>query len=111
MLRRITDIVFLRYVAASAMALGVDLGLYLPYGIGFYGNAAHNLETDGWGEQSYELRFKLAGIDFRPYYQQFRYEDQFGTGVNGAYPFSFLATLSRPRSASWSVGSSLNARS
>lgn len=29
MLRRITDIVFLRYVAASAMALGVDLGLFL----------------------------------------------------------------------------------
>ncbi len=71
--------------------LGVDLGLYLPYGISLYGSSARNLETDGWGEHSYELRFKLAGIDIRPYYQQFRYEDQFGTGANGASPFRFLA--------------------
>jgi hypothetical protein len=37
------------------------------------------------------LRFRLAGIDIRPYYQQFRYEDQFGTGANSAAPFRFLA--------------------
>lgn len=71
--------------------LGIDLGLYLPHGISFYGLSSRNLETDGWGEHSYELRFKLAGIDVRPYYQQFRYEDQFGTGANGAAPFRFLA--------------------
>jgi putative flippase GtrA len=29
MLRRFTDIVFLRYIAASALALGVDLGSFL----------------------------------------------------------------------------------
>ncbi|NJC88107.1 MAG: hypothetical protein FIB02_06170 [Desulfuromonas sp.] len=71
--------------------LGVDLGVYLPYGVGLYGFSSRNLDTDGWGEHSYELRFKLAGIDIRPYYQQFRYEDQFDTGANGAYPFRFLA--------------------
>jgi hypothetical protein len=71
--------------------LGIDLGLYLPHGISLYGFSSRNLETDGWGEHSYELRFRLAGIDFRPYYQQFRYEDQFGTGANGSYPFRNLA--------------------
>ncbi len=71
--------------------LGIDLGLYLPYGISLYGFSSRNLETDGWGEHSYELRFNLAGIDLRPYYQKFRYEDQFGTGANSASPFRFLA--------------------
>lgn len=71
--------------------LGIDLGLYLPHGISVHGLSSRNLETDGWGEHAYEVRFKLAGIDLRPYYQQFRYEDQFGTGANGAAPFRFLA--------------------
>jgi hypothetical protein len=71
--------------------LGIDVGLYLPHGIGFYGMSKRNLETDGWGEHSYELRFQLAGINFRPYFQQFRYEDQFDTGANGAQPFTYLA--------------------
>ena len=71
--------------------LGIDLGLYLPHGISLYGFSSRNLETDGWGEHSYELRFQLAGIDVRPYYQQFRYEDKFGTGTTGAYPFRYLA--------------------
>jgi hypothetical protein len=71
--------------------LGIDLGLYLPHGISLYGFSARNLETDGWGEHSYELRLQLAGIDFRPYFQQFRYEDQFGIGAGGASPFRFLA--------------------
>jgi hypothetical protein len=71
--------------------LGIDLGVYLPYGISLYGFSSRNLETDGWGEHSYELRFRLAGADIRPYYQQFRYQDQFGTGANGSYPFRYLA--------------------
>ena len=71
--------------------LGIDLGLYLPHGISLHGFSSRNLETDGWGEHSYELRFRLAGIDIRPYYQQFQYEDQFGTGANGSYPFRNLA--------------------
>lgn len=71
--------------------MGVDLGLYLPKGIILSGFSAYNLETDGWGEHSYEVRFRLADVDLRPYFQQFRYEDQFGTGANGAAPFRFLA--------------------
>jgi len=71
--------------------LGIDLGLYLPHGISLYGYSTRNLETNGWGEHSYELRFNLAGVDVRPYYQQFVYEDQFGTGANGAAPFGYLA--------------------
>lgn len=89
--------------------LGIDLGVYLPHGISLYGFSSRNLETDGWGEHAYELRFKLAGIDIRPYYQQFRFEDQFGTGANGAYPFRFLAETGEEikvvgADATWSTG-------
>jgi hypothetical protein len=72
--------------------LGVDSSLNLPHGIGFYGFSAYNRETEGWGEHSYELRFRLAEVNLRPYFQMFRYEDYFGTGVNSANPFLFLAT-------------------
>lgn len=71
--------------------LGIDLGLYLPKGVSLYGFSSRNLETDGWGEHSYELRFRLAGVELRPYFQQFQFEDQFGTGANSAPPFRFLA--------------------
>lgn len=72
--------------------LGVDIGLYLPYGVSLYGYSTRNLVTEGWGEHSYELRFNLGDFAFRPYYQMFHYEDQFGTGANAANPFSLLAT-------------------
>jgi len=75
----------------SEKMLGIDLGLFLPYGVSLYGFSTRNMDTDGWGEHSYELRFRLADIDIRPYFQQFHYEDQFGTGANSAAPFRFLA--------------------
>lgn len=78
-------------VTAEEM-LGLDLGVYLPKGISFYGFSARNLETEDWGEHSYELRFKMAGFSFRPFMQQYTYEDQFGTGANNANPFAFLAS-------------------
>lgn len=71
--------------------LGVDLGVYFPRGVTLTGFSSRNLETDGWGEHSYALRFNLAGIDWRPYFQQFRYEDKFSTGASSAQPFRFLA--------------------
>ncbi len=71
--------------------LGVDLGLYLPYGVSICGYSNRNLETEGWGEHSYELRFNLGDFAIRPYYQMFHYNDQFGTGANAGNPFAFLA--------------------
>lgn len=99
---------------AEEMA-GVDLGLYLPYGINLFGFSTYNYETQDWGEHSYELRFALAQVNFRPFYQQFNYEDYFGTGDNSANPFRFLSTLDEelkifgldlglPVGESWQIG-------
>jgi len=71
--------------------VGVDLGLYLPGNAVLSGSSSYNLETEGWGEHSYSLRFNLAGLNIRPYYEMFEYEDYFGTGANSANPFRFLA--------------------
>lgn len=70
---------------------GVDLSAYLPYDVSLYGLSSYNLESEGWGEHSYELRFPLGPVALRPYFQEFQYEDYFSTGVNSAGPFRFLA--------------------
>lgn len=70
--------------------LGVDLSLALPFGAGLYGFSARNLETDEWGEHSYELRLRVAELELRPSYQKFRYEDFFRVGAKAASPFGFL---------------------
>ena len=72
--------------------LGVDLNAVLPFGATLSGFSSYNLRTDGWGEHSYELRFSVADFDFRPFFEHFRYEDYFGTGVASASPFTLLAT-------------------
>ena len=77
--------------AEQEQKVGVDLNAELPFGVSFSGFSSYNLRTDGWGEQSYELRFNLADFAFRPFFQRFRYEDYFGTGVNSANPFILLA--------------------
>ncbi len=71
--------------------LGIDFYLGLPGGVNFNGFSVRNLDTEGWAEHSYELRFALAEILFRPFYQQFQYEDYFNTGAKSANPFRFLA--------------------
>jgi hypothetical protein len=70
---------------------GVDLSAYLPHGTNIHGFSAYNLDTDDWGEHSYELAFALGPVALRPYFQRFQYEDYFGTGANSANPFRFLA--------------------
>lgn len=70
---------------------GVDLAAYLPHDVSLYGISTYNLASDDWGEHSYELRFPLGPMALRPYFQQFQYEDYFGTGANSASPFRFLA--------------------
>ncbi len=71
--------------------LGGDLSLFLPAGIGLFGFSSYNLDNGGFAEHAYELRFGLAGIQLRPHFQYFQYEDFFSTEANSANPFRFLA--------------------
>lgn len=70
---------------------GVDLSAYLPFGINVYGFSAYNVDTNNWGEHSFELRANLGPVSVRPYFQKFQYEDYFSAGINSANPFRFLA--------------------
>lgn len=76
---------------AEEMA-GVDIALYLPKGINFFGNSSFNLDTNGFAEHSYEFNIPYDNLRFRPYLQMFTYEDYFGTGANAVNPFRVLAT-------------------
>ncbi|WP_020675254.1 hypothetical protein [Geopsychrobacter electrodiphilus] len=82
----------IRNDSADATELtGLDLAAYLPFGVNFHGLSKYNLLSDAWAEHSYELSAKVGPVSIRPYFQQFQYEDYFGTGVNSANPFRFLA--------------------
>ena len=70
---------------------GFDLFANLPYNINFLGFSSYNLDTNGWGEHSYEILFDVSDFGFRPFYQRYRYEDFFNTKDNSANPFRFLA--------------------
>jgi len=76
---------------AEEMA-GVDIALYLPKGINFFGNTSFNLDTNGLAEGSYELDIPYENLRFRPYLQMFTYEDYFSTGANAVNPFRGFAT-------------------
>lgn len=95
--------------------LGGELSLFLPLGASLFGLSAYNLETEGWAEHSWELRFDLAAAQIRPFYQKYSYEDFFGSGVKAKNPFIFLretgetlqvlgAEAAWPVSASWELG-------
>jgi hypothetical protein len=70
---------------------GFDLFAALPLNINFFGSSSYNLDTRGWGQHLYEVRFDIADFGFRPFYQRYRYEDFFNTKDNSANPFRFLA--------------------
>lgn len=95
--------------------LGVDLSLNLPFGVSLFGFSSRNLDTEGWGEHSHELRIPVAGLLLRPYYQKFQFEDFFGTGVLARNPFPFEAATGEtleviggdvtwPVSTDWELG-------
>jgi hypothetical protein len=70
---------------------GIDLFAELPLNINFFGFSSYNLDTDGFGEHSYDVRFEISDFHFRPFYERYRYEDFFNTKDNSANPFRFLA--------------------
>lgn len=95
--------------------VGGDLSLFLPFGASLYGISSYNLESEGWAEHSWELRFNVAALQFKPFYQKFRYEDFFGSGVKAKNPFIFLRDTDEtlevlggdvvwPATARWELG-------
>ncbi|PNU20072.1 hypothetical protein C2E25_09145 [Geothermobacter hydrogeniphilus] len=76
---------------AEEMA-GVDIALYLPKGINFFGNSSYNLDSNGFAEHSYEFSIPYENFRFRPFFQMFNYADYFATGANSVNPFRVLAT-------------------
>ena len=71
--------------------LGVDMSVFMPANISFYGFSKYNKETEGWAEHSYEMRVPVGNVLFKPYYQHFSYEDYFDIGANAVNPFRWLA--------------------
>jgi hypothetical protein len=70
--------------------LGIDLYAGLLSNLDFYGYSAKNLDTGDWAEHSYELRFNLKELYFRPFYQRYRYEDFFIDDETSSNIFGFL---------------------
>ncbi|PLX95248.1 MAG: hypothetical protein C0619_01565 [Desulfuromonas sp.] len=70
---------------------GIDLSVSLPSDASLEGFSKYNLESEDWGEHSYQLFLAFDNMSLRPYFQKFKYEDYFGTGANSANPFRFLA--------------------
>lgn len=70
--------------------LGFDVSLALTESLALYGSSVRNLETEGWAEHAYELRWDIANVQIRPFYRQVQYDDFFNAGVQSANPFRFL---------------------
>lgn len=70
--------------------LGFDASLAVTDSIALYGSSVRNLETEGWAEHAYELRWDIAEFQLRPFYRQVQYDDYFNAGVQSANPFRFL---------------------
>ena len=71
--------------------MGVDLSLSLPRDLRLSGYSKYNQESEGWAEQSWDLRVPLGRFTVRPYFQQFSYEDYFATGANVVNAFMIPA--------------------
>jgi len=86
---------FYRYVADDSNRdeeeVGFDLSSYLPKGVSLSGRSKWNLVTDGWAEHSYQASARILGMQIRPFFEYFEYENFFNERENSADPFRFLA--------------------
>ena len=86
---------FYKYVADDSNRdeeeVGFDLSSYLPKGVSLSGRSKWNLVTDGWAEHSYQALGRILGVQIRPYFEYFEYENFFNKRENSADPFRFLA--------------------
>jgi hypothetical protein len=88
--------------------IGIDMSVFLPADLSFYGFSSYNNETNDWGEHSYELRIPVGSVLIKPYYQHFNYEGYFDTGANSVSPFNWLSQTGEKLSAygvdaSWKI--------
>lgn len=99
----------------ASSRLGIDSAFFLPMNVSLYGNSVRNMETEGWAEHSYELRFNVGAISIRPHYEMFEYDDYFEAGALTTGPFISLINsgeqletlgldLSWRQSQSWNYG-------
>ena len=86
---------FYKYVANDSNRdeeeVGFDLSSYLPKGVSLSGRSRWNLVTDGWAEHSYQGLGRILGVQIRPFFEYFEYENFFNERENSADPFRFLA--------------------
>jgi len=86
---------FYKYVANDSNRdeeeVGFDLSSYLPKGFSLSGRSRWNLVTDGWAEHSYQGLGRILGVQIRPFFEYFEYENFFNERENSADPFRFLA--------------------
>lgn len=87
---------FYQYVANDSNRdqeeVGFDLSTYyLPKGFSLSGRSKWNLVTDGWAEHSYQSSGTIFGMQIRPFFEYFEYENFFNERENSADPFRFLA--------------------
>jgi hypothetical protein len=86
---------FYKYVANDSNRdeeeVGFDLSSYLPKGFSLSGRSRWNLVTDGWAEHSYQGLGRILGVQIRPFFEYFEYENFFNEQENSADPFRFLA--------------------
>lgn len=70
--------------------LGVDTSFALPGNINVAGRSSYNLESDGWGEHTYEINAALGDFSFRPFFEKYDYRDYFASGDRTPNPFAIL---------------------
>jgi hypothetical protein len=71
--------------------VGLDLSFLLPRNISVLGYSKWNLITNGWAEHSYEAHLDLSGVQLRPFFDYFDYENLMAKKKDSVNPFTFLA--------------------
>lgn len=70
--------------------LGIDSSFGLPANITLSGRSSYNLESNGWGEHSYEILAPVADFSLRPFFEKYDYRDYFAAGNLTPNPFGIL---------------------
>jgi len=71
--------------------IGLDLFCNYSSWVTLQGLSSYNLKSEGWREHSYSATFRYKMLALAPSYQQFYYQDYFGTGDETNNRFRFLA--------------------
>jgi len=72
---------------------GFDFSAAGPFNTSLLGSSSYNLDSRGWGEHLYEIRFEIGDFYFQPSFQQCQYEDYFNVEDQDASLFRNLAQI------------------